>query len=168
MNRNNQILYKEVQRLPRWTLIFFISPALLFWGIAYVQIVAGKTVGNNPMSGTGVIIMALLFGLLMPAMFIFSKVKIIVTKQQIIISLLLPIFRMIIQFEKIEGIKQIGIKPIQEFGGWGIRFNGKKWALILEGNEGIELQLNNAKPFVISTKNGDKLFNAVKENLKTS
>lgn len=124
MNRNNQILYKEVQRLPRWTLVLFITPALLFWGIAYVQIVLGKTVGNNPMSDTGVIIMALLFGLLMPAMFIFSKAKIIVTKEQIILSLL-PIFIKKIQFDEIEDIKQIGIKPIQEFGGWGIRLNGK-------------------------------------------
>ncbi|MDF2668923.1 MAG: hypothetical protein K0R67_1229 [Paenibacillus sp.] len=165
MHSDKEILYKEIQRLPKWTWIFFLLPAFLFWGIAYVQIILGKTVGNNPMSDTGVVIMALLFGILLPALLLYMKAGIVVTRQEIIISLL-PIFRKKISLDAISDIKMVGIKPIQEFGGWGIRWNGKKSGLILSGDKGIEIHFKNANPFVISTKNAEQLFNTVKSNIK--
>ncbi|MCR8842633.1 hypothetical protein NQ117_02975 [Paenibacillus sp. SC116] len=81
MPKDRQILYKEVQRFPKWTWIFVITPALIFWGI---------------------------------------------------------------------------------------RVNKHKWGFIIEGKEGIELVIHQAKPIVIATKHKTELFNAINQNLRSS
>ncbi|GIQ62754.1 hypothetical protein PACILC2_13220 [Paenibacillus cisolokensis] len=59
------------------------------------------------MSDTGVMIMALIFGLLIPALFIFMKAGIVVTKQEVIISLL-PIFRKKIALKILKASNRLG------------------------------------------------------------
>lgn len=91
MNQNHEILFEETQHLPKWIWIFLIPPTLLFWGVAGVQIFSDMKVGNQPLSDTGAILMALLFGFLFPASVIFMKAQLVVTKQDIKISIF-PIY----------------------------------------------------------------------------
>ncbi|GGG13767.1 hypothetical protein GCM10010916_33360 [Paenibacillus abyssi] len=93
------------------------------------------------------------------------KARIVITKHEMIISIL-PIYKKSIILESITYIKQIGIKPIQEFGGWGIRWNGKKQGLIMQGDEGVEIGISNGKSLVISSRNAEKIYNALNENWK--
>ncbi|TVX93246.1 DUF6141 family protein [Paenibacillus agilis] len=163
-SQGSQVLYKEVQRFPKWTLIFVIAPALIFFGIAFVQLGLGKSVGSSSMSNNELVATTLIFGLLVPLTYIFMKASIIVTSDEIKLSLL-PLYRKRIHFEDIKEVQLVGIKAIEQFGGWGIRANKQKKGFVVAGNEGIELILYRGKPIVIATQRGIDLFNIINNRL---
>ncbi|MEW9701870.1 DUF6141 family protein [Paenibacillus sp. SI8] len=70
---DNAKLFHEKQYFPTWIWIIIIIPTLLFWGVAYVQLVLDKRVGTHPMPDIGLIIMTLLFGFLIPMLFLVMR-----------------------------------------------------------------------------------------------
>lgn len=54
-------------------------------------------------------------------------------------------------WDKIEGAYIRTYKPIGEFGGWGIRGDGRNRALNMSGNVGIQLSLRDGKNLLIGT-----------------
>jgi len=162
---DQDIIFKEKQYFPKWTWIIVIVITLLFWGIFYVQIVLGKEVGTNPMSDIGVVIMTIIFGVIFPLLSLFIGVEILGTKKEIIIRIN-PFYKKRISLEDITKINHIEVNPVQQFGGWGIRWNGQKLGYIFEGNSGIEIYLKNGKSYVISSKKSEQLFGALEDILK--
>jgi len=47
--------------------------------------------------------------------------------------------------------------PLADFGGWGIRYNGKTTAYFLSGSRGVELKLKNGKQYLIGSDTPERL-----------
>lgn len=158
------VLYEEIQQFPKWRWYFVIILALLFWAFALVQLVLDIDIGNNPVSDYELTVLTAIFGVLFPIFFIIMKGRVQVTNLGVRVRVF-PIYRKFFKFSDILKVERTSIKPIQEFGGWGLRYNGKKWALLLDGQEGIELHFAKRRPFVIGTKNADQLLSVLEKNL---
>lgn len=161
------IIFKEKQYLPKWVWIIVIMISLLCWGIFYVQIVLGKEVGDHPMPDIGVVIMTIIFGIILPLLFLYISIEVQVTKKGILIDIK-PIYKKTFSLDHIMKINLIEVKPIQQFGGWGIRWNGQKLGYIFEGNSGIEIDLKNGKSYVISSKKSEQLYSVIEGLLKAN
>ncbi|GAA0358723.1 DUF6141 family protein [Bacillus horti] len=157
MTSSKKIIYKEKQYLPKWIYFIILPFAFLVWGIALVQFITGEPVGNRPMSDTGLIIFTAIFGVLLPLAFMTMKAQVTIYSHSMTIGLT-PIFRKKIDFQDIQSVAHTKISPIKEFGGWGIRWNGAKWGLIVEGKEGIEILLRSGSIFVVTSKSPEKII----------
>jgi len=158
------VLYEEKHSMPKWSWIIIILLIFVFWGIVIVQLGLGIQVGNNAMSDGEAIVAALIFGFLIPAMLLLIRGEVKVTNESVIVSLT-PLYRKSFEIKSIKKIEQLEIKPLREFGGWGIRWNGAKWGFIMEGNGGVEIITNQNKIFVVSSKNAPELFRILEEKL---
>lgn len=164
---SNEILYHEKHTGPKWIWIIIITLFLLFWGIAFVQLVFGQEIGNNPMSDNVVLLNAFIFGLFFPIMLLLMRGEVTVSREAVIIKFT-PFYKKTIEVKNISKMEQAEIHVIQNFGGWGIRWNGMKWGFILDGKNGIELFTNNGNIYVISSKNTTMLYQSIEENLNTN
>lgn len=162
---SDNILYYEKHPMTKWSWLICAPFILLFLGIAYVQLIIEKPVGTNPMSDTGVIIFTIIFGVIVPVGLILIRGEVLVTAEAVRIRLL-PLYKKTIKAESIQDIKLVEVKALQQFGGWGIRWNGK-WGFILRGNSGIEIMLKNGSSFVISSRQSTELFHSVQQLIKT-
>gem|GEM_PF-1306723 len=159
----DNVVYKEEQSLPRWVWYIFSLPGFFVIVISFLQLVLRIEVGTKPMSNADLIVTAIIFGVLLPIIILFLRLRIEVTESEIIVKLL-PFYRRRISFEHIKRIKRVQIQPLREFGGRGIRWNGAKWGIILQGTKGVELELKEGIPVVISTRYSEK-FAAIVEQL---
>ncbi|XID94889.1 DUF6141 family protein [Paenibacillaceae bacterium WGS1546] len=164
MTGNKTIVYKEKQSLPKWTLVIILIFALFIWGIALTQFITGIPVGNQPVSDTGMIVFTLIFGVFFPLLLLSMKGQVMIDTCSVVIRLT-PIYKKVIDFQQIQSVTLTKVKPIEQFGGWGIRWNGKKWGLILEGDEGVEIVLKSGQVIVIASKTPEKLLKAIEANL---
>jgi len=151
-----KVIYQEVQSMPKWSWFIISIVAISLWVMAFLQLVLGMEIGSTPMPDLDLIIVAVVFGLVMPVAFMLLKLRIVVTDKQIDVGLH-PFYKRRIPFGQIKRIKPADIQPLLEFGGRGIRWNGAKWGYILGGARGFELELEKGLPVVISTKDADKL-----------
>lgn len=136
---------------------------LSVWVLAFIQLILRKEVGTKPLTDEAVMAMLVVFGILLPIGISLVKGRIIITESRIKVSLL-PFYYQSILLESIEQTKIVQIDPIQ-FGGRGIRWNGRKWGFILQGAEGVELELTQGIPLVISSHNSTQLFRALNESM---
>ena len=58
-------------------------------------------------------------------------------------------------------------RPILEYGGWGIRFGKKGKAYNVKGNKGVQLILKNQKRLLIGSQKPDELARAIGSFMKT-
>lgn len=141
-------LFEESQfsRQP-WLLLLVGLIALANGAIFVQQIVRGKPVGENPMSDWGVIVLVLLFGVGLPALILLMHVDTTVRTDGIAVSVV-PFTRRFIQPEEIAHFTSRTVRPLRDYGGWGIRGFGGNRAYLMSGNTGVQLDL----------ANGDKVF----------
>lgn len=60
-------------------------------------------------------------------------------------------------------------RPIREYGGWGLRGLGKRRALNVSGNIGLQLEFKNGDTLLIGTQKGEELaqvLNKLGKNIK--
>ncbi len=51
--------------------------------------------------------------------------------------------------------------PLGEFGGWGIRYNGRMWAFYWRGTRGVELRTKAGKQYLIGSDHPERLAAAI-------
>jgi hypothetical protein len=56
--------------------------------------------------------------------------------------------------------------PIGDFGGWGIRYNGKMWGYYLRGNRGVKLTAQNGKNYLIGSDQPEELYAVIQAVVK--
>lgn len=52
-------------------------------------------------------------------------------------------------------------RPILEYGGWGIRFGARGWAYNVSGTQGVQLELEDARPLLIGSQRAEELAEAI-------
>jgi hypothetical protein len=77
-----------------------------------------------------------------------------------------PLTRKHIPFENISSCEARNYRPIQEYGGWGIRFSRKGRAYNVSGNRGVQLGLLQGMPLLIGSQKADDLASAINAYLR--
>lgn len=171
MNKQNQnaLFYEEQYFRQTWIWVGLLPASLLMlviFGIGlYQQFYLGKSFGNNPMSDTALVVVATIAGLFAVGMpFLFYKMKLSV---QLDTHHLLIRFSPFVQkrflLSDIARWEARTYHPIREYGGWGIRYAGRKrgWAYNVNGNRGVQLELTNGKHLLIGSQCPEELAAAI-------
>jgi hypothetical protein len=60
-------------------------------------------------------------------------------------------------FETITKAEAVTYSPLMEFGGWGIRFRGKKRAWTVRGNRAVRMELTSGKIFYLGSDRPERI-----------
>lgn len=155
-----EVLFIERQKFSQWWiwLLLIGVGCIPVYGI-YRQLFQGEEVGENPMSITGFIVLAL-FVLGLIALFVVMQLKTEITKQAISFQLY-PFVNRVIKWEDVKEAKVIDYGFV---GGWGIRW-GTSYGTVynIAGSDGMLLKLNNGEQLVIGTQQEEVLQSILQE-----
>jgi len=156
-------LYREAQyfrQLWLWVIVLFIS-LLSIYGLIQ-QVILGIPFGNNPAPDAILVIIAVIFGLILPLFLYKTNLTIEVHSD----GLYIRFFPFHLSFHKIatEYIKEFKARsysPLKEYGGWGIRYGRDGKAYNVSGNRGVQLHLSDGKQLLIGSQKPDELCEAL-------
>ena len=160
---DQRIFFKEKQRFNHWSMwwlwiILFGLDLLLFYGL-YVQLVLGVPFGDKPASDAGLLFATfLLVGISL--LFALFRLETIIKDDGIYVRFY-P-FHLEMKYFTWEELKEVYIrkyKPLQEYGGWGLRIGlGKQGtAYNVSGNKGLQLVFWGGKKLLIGTSKPHEL-----------
>ncbi len=153
--------FTERQHLRQpWLWLLIGGMMAVMWAIFIQQIIRGKTVGTNPMSDWGVVISWLLFGLGLPALLWYMHIETTVTADHVVIRVV-PFTRRVIRPGEIVRFSTRQVRPIREYGGWGVRGWSDNRAYLMSGNTGVQLELANGDQVLIGTDRSAELETAL-------
>ncbi|WP_321418122.1 DUF6141 family protein [uncultured Methanomethylovorans sp.] len=170
MNGKNTVLFREEQRFNQWWLwLLILVPTCMMWYGAIQQLIFHKPFGTNPTSDTGVSILLVLFGILLPIFM--NSLKLITEVRQDGLYVRFYPFHLSFRhypYESINSYKVREYSPLKEYGGWGIRYGWKGKAYNVSGNRGVQLELKNGNYLLIGSQRPEELIsqmqNAIKNN----
>ena len=165
-----ELVFLERQRFNQWWILALtgsINGLLIYACIT--QLGMGKPWGNNPMSDTTLIVITVIL-LLVTVCFLFIRLDTVINREGVYYRMF-P-YHLSYQFKTWEHISEavvMKIRPISEFGGWGIRFKilnfggrgihigfGSK-SYTISGNKTLKLELKNKKSIYIGTRKPEEL-----------
>jgi len=163
--RSSSIVFREVQRFRQpwlWVLILAIV-GLVVWAVVQ-QFGHGVPFGTNPMSDTGLVIVALVFGAGLP-LFLMS---INLTTEVRSDALYYRFFPLNLTFRRLgpEDIREYEVRtysPFREYGGWGIRWGLRGKAYNVSGDRGVDLLLMDGRRVLIGSQRPEDLAHALKK-----
>ena len=156
-------LYREAQyfrQLWLWVIVLFIS-LLSIYGLIQ-QVILGIPFGNNPAPDAVLVIIAVIFGLILPLFLYKTNLTVEVHSD----GLYIRFFPFHLSFHKlasedIEGVEVRTYRPIREYGGWGIRYGRNGKAYNVSGNRGVQLHLSEGKQLLIGSQKSEELCEAL-------
>jgi hypothetical protein len=162
--RSSNVVFREVQRFRQpwlWVVILGIV-GLVAWAVVQ-QFGYGEPFGTNPMSDTGLIVVALVFGVGLPLFLL----GITLTTEVRSDALYYRFFPLNLTFRRLgpEDIREYQIRtysPLREYGGWGIRWGSKGKAYNVSGDRGVELLLLDGRRVLIGSQRPEELAQALK------
>ncbi|MES2557095.1 MAG: hypothetical protein V4604_13145 [Bacteroidota bacterium] len=157
---NSPILFSENQRFKQWWLwlILLAVDALFLFGVVQ-QVVLGNQFGDNPMSDTGLCIVAGMM-LVITLIFGFSQLQTIITEEGVFVRLMPFHFRFRrYTWDQFSNMYIREYSPITEYGGWGLRhsISGYGKAYNMAGKQGLQLVFQNGKKLLIGTQKAEEL-----------
>ena len=156
-------LFRETQyfrQLWLWALVLFISLISLYG--AFQQLILGKPFGNNPSPDSVMVVLAVIFGIILPLFMYKTNLTTEVREN----GLYFRYFPFHLSFhrianEEIRGFEACTYNPIRDYGGWGIRFGKKGKAYNVSGNRGVQLELSKGKPVLLGSQRPEELVEAL-------
>ena len=165
-----ELIFMERQRFNQWwilALIAIINGIIIFACIT--QLALGKPLGNNPVSDRALIVITVIL-LLVTVCFLFVRLDTVINSEGVYYRMF-P-YHLRFQFKPWEHISEaavLKVRPVSEFGGWGMRFKilnfggqgihigfGSK-SYTVSGNKTLKLALKNNKKIYIGTRKADEL-----------
>jgi hypothetical protein len=160
----DNIVYKERQffRNPFILMLLLAIIGMSIWALVQ-QVFLGKPFGQNPAPDAFVILFSM-FPIIFILFFLFMRLDTVIDEHQISV-VLSPFGRRTIEWKDVQKAYIRTYKPIMEYGGWGIRygFGNKGMAFNVDGNKGLQLELNNGKKILIGTKKANELSEYLKQ-----
>ncbi|MDF1695414.1 MAG: hypothetical protein P1U56_06265 [Saprospiraceae bacterium] len=146
--------FQEEQKFDQWWLQIFLAAvgALMIYTI-YKQLILGLPVGDNPISDSGLIVIAILVFLFIGGVYI-MRLNTKISKSQIEFSFY-PFGKKVVKWEEVQSAEVITYGFV---GGWGIRL-GTKYGVVynVKGNKGLALTLVSGKKYLIGTQKSEEL-----------
>jgi hypothetical protein len=156
-------LFREQQR-PRqpWILALVGFIALLSVTAFVWQIALGRPWGTNPAPDAVVWIVFVLFGLGLPAFFLFTCLTTEVRPDALVL-VYRPLRRRSIPLADVRRAEAVTYRPLLDYGGWGLRWwPGSGWAWSVSGNRGVRLELADGKRLLVGSLRADELQDALR------
>jgi hypothetical protein len=158
-------VYREVQQFRQaWIWALVIAIVGLIWVASVRQLLLHRPLGDRPMPDILLIIFWFIFGIGLPALFLFGKLVTEVRNDGVYIrfSPFHLSFRKI-GFEELKRHEVRVYRPIRDYGGWGIRSGSKGKAYNVSGNRGVQLELTNGGRLLIGSQRPEELWQAIHE-----
>ena len=165
--------FYEVQRFRnRW--IRFSIAALTIGFIIYFgkgaiqQLVYGKPWGSKPLSDFALVLTGSIILLVMIALcfFFFSLKLVTVVDEQGLHIALFPLSKQLIPFQQIIKCKSTTYNPIQDYGGWGVRYGQRGKAYTIYGNRGVLLELADNGTLLVGSQRPEELYQCITQHLE--
>ena len=148
-----------------WAIILFF-PLFSLYGI-YEQILMGNTIGNQPISNSGLLLFSVVIGLGLPLLFFNIKLKTRVSDKGLHYRFFpIHLREHLLSFDEIESCKARKYAPLKEFGGWGVRWGFEGKAYNVSGEEGLQLVLKNDLKILFGSQQAKALEKAMKQGKK--
>ncbi len=150
--------FEEHQRFTQvwlWALLIGLM-GVMTWAFVQ-QILSGEPF--TPMPATNILVWILipLCGIGIPLFILLIRLHTVVTDEEVQVRLR-PFPRRRIPLEQITHCEARTYRPIREYGGWGLRYGfGRGWAYNVKGNQGVQLELESAKPLLIGSQRSTDL-----------
>jgi hypothetical protein len=162
-NGNSFCFYREVQRFRQPWLWLVVAGIFGITVLSVVQqIIMNRPFGQNTAPDTVITIIAVVFGLAFPVLFLVSNLTVEVRSD----GLYYRFFPFHWSFHRVpaETLAKFEVrtyKPIREYGGWGIRYGHGSKAYNVSGNRGVMLELSDGQKLLIGSQKPDDLANAI-------
>ena len=159
----SNVFFRELQYFRQWWLwLIVLFIAGLSWHAAVEQLILGIPAGNNPASDPEVLVIWVVFGILFPALFWFSRLITEVRSD----GLYICFFPFHLSFKKIPftQIKKYEARtysPIGDYGGWGIRYGFEGKAYNVTGNRGVQLEFVDGKRLLVGSQRPEEFVAAI-------
>jgi hypothetical protein len=164
---DNQILFTEKQKFNQWWLwLIIVSINIFFLFSVYKQVFLGESIGDNPMSNVGRLVLLSLVMLLFSGLFFILRLDTIIDKKGVYVRFY-PIRKTykLYLWDKIKKLEIRQYKALLEYGGWGIRIgNGK--ALTVSGNIGLQIVFKDKRKLLIGTQKSIELERIIESYIK--
>jgi hypothetical protein len=163
-------IFREEQRLADtgWIYPVYLS-ALAAWGGLLARVVMGEEEGDGRPWWL-FLLQAVVFGVLFPV--VSRDLRLVVeVDQEGVLFRYHPFHRRThrIRSSDILSARVVTYRPLQDFGGWGIRFGlGRRKAYTVSGRKGVELELSNGWRILLGSCAPDSLLAAVEESMAGS
>ncbi len=163
-----QILFTEKQYIKNKVLLVLVYISSLIpmvvMSIALVQqILYKESFGNHPVSDSTLIVLwiiSILFAIALIYLFRFSYMKIEISTNGFHYRYI-PFHRSEknILPKDVSSYEIVDVKPIRDYGGWGIRYNisGKGKGYIFSGNKGVRFTLRDNKKILFTTEKAESM-----------
>jgi hypothetical protein len=161
---NSGVFFREEQQFRQpWILLVILPPTLFGWFLFILQIVLGKPFGSKPAPDFVVMLVFLLTGIGVPALFYFTRLLTEV-RQDGIYYRYIPFHWswQTITFDRIKSVEARTYRPLMEFGGWGIRYGRNGKAYNVSGNRGLQLMMSDGKGILFGSKKPEEFRDAVR------
>jgi len=131
------------------------------WYAIYHQIIQGDPFGSSPAPDLLLLLIWLIFGILLPIAFLKSRLVISIDRNNLSYRFF-PLHLNVHHFpvRQIQNIERVRIRPILEFGGWGIRYGLKGKGYIMGGKKGIKVSFKSGRPVYFTAENPESFVEA--------
>ncbi len=147
--------FEEIQAMPKaWTLLSILPGLLLMFGALREGVAEG--VVPLPLVLLAVAL-TLIFGLWFRRLSLITEVDdttVTLRYQGLLKTRTVPI-------STVRSARARTYRPLLEYGGWGIKFGPKGWVYNVSGKEGVQLELDGARPLLIGSRRADDLVEAI-------
>jgi hypothetical protein len=156
----SEVVFREVQQFRQiWLWLIILPPAALFWYGCFQQFVLGAPFGTNPAPDVVLLLIWLLCGIALPALFFWIKMITEVRSDGLYVRFF-P-FRFSVSWSELRKYEVRTYNPILDYGGWGVRYGFGGMAYNVSGNSGVQLELTNGKRVLIGSQQPDELVKAI-------
>jgi hypothetical protein len=159
-------LFQEIQYFhQRWRLMLLACLVAVFLYGSYLQLVEGRPWGLRPVPNALLVLMtlgiaALLYWLL--KMHLVTEVR----DGEVFVHFRLLWKPRRFPFSAILSAEAVTYRPIEQFGGRGIRRGRHGWAYTVSGNRGVQLTLAGGEQFLIGSQRPEQLAAAIHRRLR--
>jgi hypothetical protein len=158
MIQDKEILFKETQRFTQWWLWLILGGISAFQLYGCIrQVFLGLSFGNNPISNAALIGLNIF---LLIILFFFWQIRLetVITKDRLYIKFF-P-FHFKFRFFPFSSISKAYVRkysPLQEYGGWGLRYGFGGKAYNIKGNMGLQIDFKDSSNLLIGTQKAQEL-----------
>lgn len=160
------VIFREVQYMRHvwWVMLLVVGLAALMWWGFIQQIIFGEPWGTNPAPDWMMWLLLMIVGIGLPLAFYWMRLIVEVMDDSVSIRYV-PLTKRTIPLADIEQVEALTYKPLQEFGGWGVRGRSNRRAYNVSGNRGVELTLRDGRMIMIGSQKAEELALAIVSQL---
>jgi len=165
-SERDDILFEEVQQFRQaWVWVITLPSSLLVLGIfvygIYKQILLGRPWGDRPMPDAQLVLVSIFGSALAVGLpWLFHAMKLVVRVAGGYLQVrFFPFVNRRVPLEQVAHREARIYHPLREYGGWGIRYGGRRrgWAYTVSGHFGVQIELKNGERLLVGSQRADEL-----------